>query len=75
MKKYRFSYYEFIKNFKSIEIYLDDDVDPISVSKTLPHIDELVIWDEDSLVTDESEIMFVEIDQEEKACIAEKKND
>lgn len=66
MKKYRFSYCEFVKNFKSIEIYLDDDVDPISIAKTLPHIDELVIWDEDGLVTDESEIMIVEIDSDDE---------
>ena len=61
MKKYHFGYYEFVKNYKFVEIYLDASVDPQSIAESMSRIDELISWEEDGIITDESEIKFQEI--------------
>jgi hypothetical protein len=61
MKKYRFSYYEFVKTYKSIEIELDACVDPQSIADSMIYMDQLITWDECGVITDESEIKFQEI--------------
>ena len=64
MKKYHFGYYEFIKKYKCVEIFLDEEVDPSSIAESLLHIDELITWEEDAIVNNESSIKFYEITSE-----------
>jgi len=66
MKKYHFGYYEFIKKYKYIEVFLDEEVDPSSIAESLPHIDELITWEEDAIVTNETDIKIVEIEFEDQ---------
>lgn len=64
MKKYHFGYHEFITKYKFIEVYLDSSIDPQSMADSMTAIDELISWEEQSSVTNESEIQFVEIDSD-----------
>jgi hypothetical protein len=75
MKKYRFGYLEVIHNYKTIEINLDDEVNPSLIADSLTHIDELINWDEDCNVTNESEITFIELDLKDDANFPKVKND
>jgi hypothetical protein len=65
MKKYHFGYYEFVKNYKFVEIYLDSSVDPQSIADSMLFIDEFITWEESGVITNESEIKFQEIPLED----------
>lgn len=61
MKKYHFGYYEFVKNYKYVEIYLDASIDPQLIADSMMSIDELITWEESSVITNETEIRIQEI--------------
>lgn len=65
MKKYHFGYYEFVKNYKFVEIYLDASVDPQSIADSMMYVEELITWEESGVITNETEIKVQEIPIEE----------
>lgn len=64
MKTYHFGYFEIVHNYKFIEIELSDE-DPQQIADSLLNLQDFVQWNEEGEITNESDIHFVEISNEQ----------